>query len=636
MKRWNTSLRIGVGGMAAIALLAAVAPLVWDGEAEELGAGPSRAAMSSAHWLGTDALGRDLFARTMVATRLTLEMSLAAAALASLLGVLLGSAVWVSGPGLRRAGLRVIDVAVSYPALILALVVAAVADAGPVGAVCAIGIGGSPSFARLTANLAASVAGRDYVATARLLGVPPWRVLTRHLLPNISGPLLVLLSVAFAQSLTALSALSFLGLGVQPPDYDWGALLGTGLKSVYTNPVEALGPAAAITLTGVLAGLVGDGLAALVDPHSSAGSRSRKARSKRPHPVATPADGHAHTVASRELSRTEATAAPDADDAVLHVDGLTVQSEDGTMLVDGVSFTIGRGERLGLVGESGSGKSLTAMAVARLLPTTLHAEASRLDLSPESGGPAVDLIGADVPATLLATGIGVVFQDTSSSFNPALRMGGQLTETIRVHGKVPATAARSRAVAALERVHIRAPETVVRQYPHQLSGGMRQRAMIAAALLTEPHLLIADEPTTALDVTVQAEVVSLLNEVTIERGLATLFISHDIGVVGALCTRVLVMYSGRVVEELSAAALTAGRARHPYSRALLAATPKPMGADGSGPLATIPGRPPVPHARPAGCSFAPRCAEALDICHTDRPRLLDGVACHAVVRKDAS
>ncbi|MFD3728888.1 dipeptide/oligopeptide/nickel ABC transporter permease/ATP-binding protein [Streptomyces sp. NPDC058671] len=599
-----------MAGLSLIAVLAVISPLVWDGDASAL-SGAAREGVSAEHWLGTDALGRDVLTRTLVATRLTLVMTLAATAIAGASGILLGTAVWVSGPRLREAGLRLIDVMVSYPALILALVVAAVLGAGPTAAVVSIGLGGCPAFARLTANMAASVARRDFVSMARLMGVPPHRVLARHLLPNISGPLLVLLSVAFAQVLTALSGLSFLGLGVQSPEYDWGALLSTGLEALYTNPAEAIGPAVAITGTGILASFVGDGLAAGADPRGGPVTRTATRRPARPEPSRRAPDG-----------------------ALLTVDGLTIELPDGTRLVDGVTFHVMPGEIVGLVGESGSGKSLTAMTVARLLPDGLTSYAARLtlddlDLDPDTG---------QVDAGRLATEIGIVYQDPSASFNPALRIGGQLTEVLRTHQGVSRTRARARAVEALEKVRILDPETVVRQYPHELSGGMRQRAMIASAVLPEPKLIVADEPTTALDVTVQAEVLDLLREISRGRSTGMLFISHDIGVVGTLCHRVAVMYAGRVVEELSARDLRAGRARHPYTRALLTAAPRLADhedhvldeASRRRPLTTIAGRPPAPAERPAGCAFAARCPLVYQRCTHELPAPRDGVACHAV------
>ncbi|MFC4914104.1 dipeptide/oligopeptide/nickel ABC transporter permease/ATP-binding protein [Actinomadura gamaensis] len=632
MIAWSKGLAAGLIGLGVIVLLAVVAPWIWGADATHL-SGAARAGVSGAHWLGTDALGRDVLARTLVATRLTLVMTVLATAIAGTLGILLGTAVWVSGPRVRETGLRLIDVMVSYPAIILALAVAAILGAGAVAAVVAIGVAWSPAFARLTANLAASVAGRDFVATARLLGVPPYRVLTRHLLPNIAEPLLVLLSVAFAGTLTALSGLSFIGLGVQAPSYDWGALLNTGLAALYTNPAEALGPAVAITLTGVLAGFVGDGLAAGADPHRMRVLGGRRGRAAAATVAASSAAASAASsaAASSAAARAERTAGdrPQApEDALLTVDDLRIHAPTGEELVAGVSLHVRPGEIVGVVGESGSGKSLTAMAIARLLPDAVRADASVLRLDD------LDLRGAASPDRL-ATEIGVVYQDPAASFNPALRIGGQLTEVLRRHRGIGRAEARERAARALERVHITRPAARLRQHPHELSGGMRQRAMIASALLTEPRLLIADEPTTALDVTVQAEILDLLREVNRRDGTAMLFISHDIGVIASLCHRVLVMYSGRIVEELSAADLAAGRARHPYTRALLAATPRLDAAGGGTPLTTIPGRPPAPAGRPAGCAFASRCELVMPHCADAPPPPVRAgedhwAACHAL------
>ncbi|MCF2527938.1 dipeptide/oligopeptide/nickel ABC transporter permease/ATP-binding protein [Yinghuangia soli] len=624
-RRPGLMLTLGLTGLGLLVVLAVVAPWIWGDRAEELG--PSvHLGSSGEHWLGTDALGRDIFARTMVATRLTLELSALATLIASTVGITLGTLIWVSGPRIRAVGLRVIDVMISYPAVILALAIAAILDPGPKACVIAIGAAGSPSFARLTANLAASVAGRDFVGSARLLGVGPLRLMRRHILPNIAEPLLVLLSVSYAHTLMALSGLSFLGLGVQLPDYDWGQLLAGGLQSLYTNPVEAVGPAVAIVLAGLSASFVGDGLAA-------AANRSRRADA--PAKATKPAEANAAAAVG--------TAPAVPDDAVLVVDDLRVLRKDGTALVDGVSFHIGAAEIVGVVGESGSGKSLTAMAAARLLPGGLHATARTAELRhPDSA--ALDLVapGAENAETRrrLAVEIGIVYQDPSASFNPALKLGGQLTETLRVHLKASRREAREQAIEQLDFVRLTDPASRLRQYPHELSGGMRQRAMIAAALLTRPRLIIADEPTTALDVTVQAEVLRLLRAANERDGTAMLFISHDIAVVGDLCDRVLVMYAGRLVEELTAEDVREGRARHPYTQALLAATPRldtaaaapaesaggpeasagePASAEPVRTLAAIPGRPPQPDERPPGCAFAPRCPQVLAACHDTPP-----------------
>ncbi|GCD99169.1 dipeptide/oligopeptide/nickel ABC transporter permease/ATP-binding protein [Embleya hyalina] len=632
-KRLGAMLVIGLAGLGLLVLLAVVAPWIWGDDADRLGP-EVHLGSSGEHWLGTDALGRDIFARTLVATRPTLELSALATLIASTVGIALGGLVWVGGPRLRAVGLRVIDVMIAYPAVILALAIAAILDPGPKACVIAIGAAGSPTFARLTANLTASVAGRDFVGSARLLGVGPLRLMRRHILPNIAEPLLVLLSVSYAHTLMALSALSFLGLGVQLPDYDWGQLLAVGLQSLYTNPVEAVGPAVAVVLAGLSASFVGDGLAAAAERSSAPAMKAKASGAAESDPVSAIPDRTAGV----------------PDDAVLVIDGLRVLRADGTALVDGVTFHVGAGEIVGVLGESGSGKTLTAMAVARLLPGGLHATARRAVLR-DPGADELDLVasGSESAATRrrLATEIGIVHQDPSASFNPALKLGGQLTETLRVHMGVSRREAARRAVEQLEFVRITDPKARLRQYPHELSGGMRGRAMIASALLPRPRLVIADEPTTALDVVVRAEVLRVLRAANERDGTAMLFISHDVGVVGDLCDRVLVMYAGRLVEELTTADLRAGRAEHPYTLALLAATPhlddtpSPEDANGDRRLAAIPGHPPRPDERPPGCAFAPRCPAVSPICHATPPPVHApapglSVVCHLPGRRSAT
>ncbi|WP_199545758.1 dipeptide/oligopeptide/nickel ABC transporter permease/ATP-binding protein [Streptomyces sp. N35] len=599
--RRSPALTLGLAGLALFVALGIIAPYIWGERAETL-TDQTHLAASAEHWFGTDALGRDIFARTMVATRLTLLMCLATTAIAAVGGIGFGAAIWVAGPRVRALGQRVIDVLISYPSVIFALVMVAILGPGVGTSIVAIGLATCPAFARLTTNLAASIAGRDFVSTARLLGVSPARLLRRHILPNIAEPLLVLLSVAFTISLKALSGLSFLGVGVQAPDYDWGSVLNKGLEGIYLNPWPALGPSLVIILAGLAGGLIGDGLAAAVNP---AAGRGR---------------GYRATVES-------VTAVPSYDERALAVaDRLSVVLPDGTRLVDEVSFAIEPGEVLGLVGESGSGKSLTAMALAKLLPDELTAVAGTLKVGD------LDLNGKP-PASRLATEIGIVYQDPSASFNPTLKLGGQLTEALRTHGRTSRKAAAQLAVGQLAAARVTLPEQRLKQYPHELSGGMRQRAMIASALLTSPKLLIADEPTTALDVTVQAEVLGLLREANERDGTAILLISHDVGVISAICDRVVVMYAGRIVETLPIERLRAGDADHPYTQALLAATPTLHSAVDE-PLSSIPGRPPHPASRPAGCAFAPRCPLARQQCHDELPLLAvhgtGATACHAL------
>ncbi|MHA6617910.1 dipeptide ABC transporter ATP-binding protein [Pseudonocardia sp. DLS-67] len=294
---------------------------------------------------------------------------------------------------------------------------------------------------------------------------------------------------------------------------------------------------------------------------------------------------------------------------VLEVDGLDVATSD-LRLVSDVSFTIAAGERVGLIGESGSGKSLTALAMLGLLPEGVHAGGSvRL------AGVGHDLVGAPEQrmATVRGAAMTMVFQEPMSALNPSMRVGDQVAEVMRLHGTRPDRgAARAAAVELLDRMHLPEPERLARAYPHQLSGGQRQRVMIAIALANGPSVLLADEPTTALDVTVQAQVLDLILSGVAERGAALLFITHDLAVVATVCERVLVMYGGRIVESGPVHEVFT-RPRHPYTQGLLAASDL-TDLDGDGRLRTIPGSVPASGRFPDGCVFRTRCPDAADDC----------------------
>ena len=281
--------------------------------------------------------------------------------------------------------------------------------------------------------------------------------------------------------------------------------------------------------------------------------------------------------------------------------------------VDGVSFSIARGETLALVGESGCGKSLTSLALLRLVPPPGRiAEGSQITLD---GGDLLSLREADMRA-VRGGRIGMVFQDPMTSLNPVFTVGDQVSETIRAHRKATAREAKDRAISLLGEVGIPDPGLRYSSYPHQLSGGLRQRVMIAIALAADPELLVADEPTTALDVTVQAQILELLDRLRRDRGMSVLLITHDLGVVAGRADRVAVMYAGQIVETADTATLFREPA-HPYTRALFASMPRLDHARER--LSPIPGTVPVPGAWPSGCRFHPRCPEMLQRCPADVP-----------------
>jgi oligopeptide transport system ATP-binding protein len=293
------------------------------------------------------------------------------------------------------------------------------------------------------------------------------------------------------------------------------------------------------------------------------------------------------------------------------------KTDDGVVrAVDGVSFAVDRGEIVGLVGESGCGKSATSLSVLRLLPKTARTS-GRVVLS---GRDLLSMPEREM-RTIRGKRIAMIFQDPMASLNPYMRLVDQLVEVPMLHLGMARTEATARAVALLDRVGIPDARERAHAYPHELSGGMRQRVMIAMALLCDPDLLIADEPTTALDVTIQAQILELFEELRRERGLAIVLITHDLGVVSGLCDRVLVMYAGRVVESAPTRELFA-RPLHPYTRALLGSVPS-LGSSGAARLENIKGMPPRLDLGPFdACSFAPRCGFVHDACRTKDPDLV--------------
>jgi oligopeptide/dipeptide ABC transporter ATP-binding protein len=297
--------------------------------------------------------------------------------------------------------------------------------------------------------------------------------------------------------------------------------------------------------------------------------------------------------------------------SLLELDTLVV-AQGARRLVDGVSLRLAPGEAVGLVGESGSGKTLTALSFLELVPPSLTVTSRALSWRGQ----------ATRGRALRGHGVGMVFQEPMTALNPVYTVGDQMAEVLLLREPhLGARELRARLIRALAEVGIAAPEARVDDYPHALSGGMRQRVMIAMACLAEPALLVADEPTTALDVTVQAQILALLARLRAERGMALLLVSHDLAVVASACARVVVMYAGRVVEEGPTAEVL-GRPLHPYTRALLAA--RPERAEPGQPLVTIPGKLPDPDARPSGCRFRDRCALATAACVVEPPRITRG------------
>jgi peptide/nickel transport system permease protein len=603
--------------VAGLVFLAVAAGWLWGNGASATDVAIANQGPSPAHLLGTDPLGRDILDRVLVATRSSLVLAVLATAAGGVVGVGLGMLSAVAGPVLRRLLASLINLLLSFPALLLAIFFAVIFGVGSTASVIAVGAAFAPGFARLTQTLGASIADREFIQAARLLGKSRWYVVRRHLLPNVAEPIVLYGTVHVGQAILVLSGLSFLGLGVQLPAYNWGSLLEQGLAQMFQSPLGVVASAVAIAVAGVACNLAGEVWADIIG---------------RPGRAAQTAGGWRST--SGQVSATTAGGAgapetqPGTGEWLLRVEGLRVRfpAPGGeTTPVREVSFAIRPGERLGIVGESGSGKSLAVLAIAGLVREPGRVDAQRLEFL------GVDLLRPSRDRSkVLGRNLGLVFQDPGGTLNPAVRIGTHLREPAQIHLGMSRKAATARALAALEMVLIPEPLRRYKQHQHELSGGMRQRVSIAMGLAGEPRLLLADEPTTALDVLVQRDILGLLVRLSAEHSTGMILISHDLAVIAETCDRTAVMYAGFVVEDAPVAALVSAPA-HPYTVALLAATPD-IGRGPDQSLPTIDGRVPGPEENLPGCYFASRCPLATSRCREERPPLLslDGtrrVAC---------
>ncbi|MFD4291616.1 dipeptide/oligopeptide/nickel ABC transporter permease/ATP-binding protein [Rhodococcus sp. NPDC058532] len=558
---------------------------------------------SGDHLLGTDNLGRDTLSRLIDSSRLAMLASLEAAGIALLIGVPVGLVIGYVGGWLDNIVMRIVDGFTALPGLIVAIAVIAALGPGITNAMLALGLIFSTTFIRVTRGEVVSARRHVYVEAAQVGGAGTARILVRHVLPNIVGPLIVQLSLTLASALLAEAALSFIGLGAQPPEASWGVMVSEGGHLLARQPFLVIPPGVAIGLTVLCLNIVADGvLAGLRDE-----PRPRRLRRQN--------RGTAQTAVPASV------VAPAVDpDILLDVRDLEVMvaRPDGDLpLLDGVSLTVRRGETLGLVGESGSGKTMAALATMGLLPPSVHVVGGSVRL----GG--TELLGLSNKGwnEIRGNRMAMIFQEPSTALDPAFTVGDQITEVLRVHTGASRADARTRALYLLERVGIRDPQRRFDSYPHELSGGMAQRVMIALAISCDPELLIADEATTALDVTLKVQIADLLRDLQEEFGMGIIFVTHELGMVADLADTVAVMYAGQVVEMQPVADLMRSP-RHPYTAALLESSSqgRPRGER----LGTIPGTVPSPGSRPDGCRFAPRCTRSTASCTTALPPLEQG------------
>jgi peptide/nickel transport system permease protein len=411
---------------------------------------------------------------------------------------------------------------------------------------------------------------------------------------NLKDPLVR----AVAQALITQTGLAFLNLVVAAPAPSWGGMVADGVNQIVLDPWLIWPPGLAIVFTILALGLLSN---AARDASSERWSRTaRTARRRRRRSDTSKATSGTNQAGNRAIESQNA--------ALLSVEGLTVSvGAPPTNLIEDVSFAIGAGEAVAVVGESGCGKSITAMSILGLLPRSVAIDSGRIACD----GLDLATCGEARLRQIRGKHIALISQEPTVSLNPAFHVESQIADIVRRHERCSRPAARRKALELLERVRLPDPQRIARKYPHELSGGMAQRVAIARALAGSPRLLIADEPTTALDVTVQAEILDLLREMQTSQGMAILLVTHDWGVVADLCERAVVMYAGQVIERAGVSPVFA-EPLHPYTAALLAADPHNTTEDGI--LPTIPGTVPAPGSWPAGCHFHPRCKHATADC----------------------
>ena len=554
---------------------------------------------SFAHPLGTDTLGRDVLDRLLVGSRVTMIGVAVALLVVLVFGVPPGLAAGFFGGRTDRVVGWLADLTFSMPDIVIILVVLSVFTQSLNAAMITFGALAAPGLMRVVRSATLPVREELYIAAAQVSGLSRPHIITRHVLPRIAGPVIVRASLLSAAALLVQTGLGFLGLVVAAPAPSWGGMVADGASVIVLQSWLIWPPGMLIAVTILALGLLGDSVRDVTTE-----SWSPPVRRKRLPPAPVPSD----PPPSRSI-RSAPGSAP-----LLSIEGLSIAfaSPAGAIrVVDDVSFEIGAGETVGIVGESGCGKTVTAMSILGLLPGTGTIETGRILFEGR------DLVALRERQLRRVRGkeIGLVSQEPMISLNPAFRVGWQLAEALRQHHGVSNRAARVRAVELLRSVHLLEPESVARRYPHELSGGMAQRVSIARALAGEPRLLIADEPTTALDVTVQAEILELLRDLQRERKMAILLVTHDWGVVADICDRAVVMYAGQVVERAPLLSMFR-EPLHPYTEALLASNPH--SAPDAENLPTIPGGVPKPGAWPAGCHFHPRCRYATLSCR-ERP-----------------
>jgi peptide/nickel transport system permease protein len=542
---------------------------------------------SASHWLGTDELGRDILSRLLYGGRATLAESALVLVITLGIGVPLGLLAGFIGGWTDRVIMYLADIGLALPVIVLVLLVVAIFNGNLQAAMIGLGVLLVPPLTRVVRAAALTVRNELYVDAARVSGVPSARIIVRHVLPRVRGTVITQATLIAAIAVLFTTGLAYLGFGPTPPNPSWGGMIAEAGQTLPHSPWLLIAAGGITGITILCLGLAGDGLRDITTGAWT--GQAEPARRRPPARAAAPAN------------------APESG-ALLSLRGLTI-SYGSVAVVSDLDLDLRPGEITGLVGESGCGKTSVARAILGLLrggqvsSGTIWSDGE--DVTHLSGARARRYRGGEVA---------FIAQEPVASLDPTCRVGHLVAQAVRFHSPVSPARARERVRELFEMVQLPDPDQIARRYPHELSGGMAQRVAIARALAGDPRLLIADEPTTALDVTLQAEILGLLRSLQRQTGMTVLIVSHDWQVVESICDRVVVMYAGQIVES-SPAALMLESASHPYTRLLLAASPAraPTGARS---LPVIAGSVPSPADWPVTCRFENRCPHAADACRS--------------------
>lgn len=615
LRRLPPASRVALGVLLLIVAAGLAAPLI--AQHDPLTTGIAGRGPSGAHWFGTDRVGRDVFARVLYGARWSLAIGLGATLLALGAGALLGSLAATAHRVVDEIVMRCLDVVMAFPAVALAAVLVTVFGTSLPVLICTIAFLYVPQIARVVRGNVLSQYGEDYVAAERVIGAGRRHILLRHVVINCAAPILVFCTIVVANAIVFEASLSFIGAGVQDPAPSWGSVIAYGKSLVLAGGWWAtFFPGLFILVTVLVLNILSEGVSdAWAAPAGRTDTETDADAATEPgtEPGAG-AGGHAAPASPRADAGLREAGRRLADRArplpqgepLLHVEDLTIGFPEryGDLdVVDRVSLDVRPGEVVGLVGESGCGKSLTSLAIMGLEPAAARVGGRLL-----FDGRDLRTTHARERRRLLGHEMAMIYQDALSSLNPAMTIRAQLRQLTRRGGT--RTPAELLGLVGLD------PDRTLRSYPHELSGGQRQRVLIAMALSRDPRLVVADEPTTALDVTVQAAVMRLLLRLRAELGFALILVSHDLALVADVTDRVVVMYGGQVAEAGVTSELVAS-SRHHYARGLLGAVVS-LEATGSRPE-QIPGVVPSPARFPAGCRFADRCAAATRMCAATRP-----------------